>query len=189
MISAPRLAHLVLQTNQLPEMRAWYQRVLGARIAFENQVMCFLTTDEEHHRIALFGPPGGGLPERTPVTVGLAHSAFTFECLGDLVDKYLELKELGIEPRVPVQHGVTTSLYYRDPDGNMVELQIDNFETADEATKYMKGAEYTKDSIGPSFDADNLVAAFRSGTTQEELTSRTWAKKSDQVNVMALLTT
>ena len=36
------------------------------------------------------------------------------------------LEEVGIQPHVPVQHGPTTSLYYRDPDGNMVELQIDN---------------------------------------------------------------
>ncbi|TQE23017.1 VOC family protein [Streptomyces ipomoeae] len=189
MTSAPRLAHIVLQTNRLHEMREWYRKVLGARIAFENPVMCFLTTDEEHHRVALFGPPGGGLPERTPITVGLAHSAFTFESLGDLVDKYLELKAEGIEPRVPVQHGVTTSMYYRDPDGNMVELQIDNFATADEATDYMRGEEYTTDSIGPSFDAAALAKAYKAGAAPDELITRRWAQQSPQVNVMELLTT
>ena len=35
--------------------------------------------------------------------------------------------------------GVTTSLYYRDPDGNFVALQIDNFVTPDETTSYMEG--------------------------------------------------
>ncbi|MFZ2172487.1 MAG: VOC family protein [Rhodococcus sp. (in: high G+C Gram-positive bacteria)] len=189
MTANPRLAHIVLQTNQLPEMREWYLKVLGARIAFENPVMCFLTTDEEHHRLALFGPPGGGLPERTPVTVGLAHSAFTFPTLGDLVDKYLELSADGIEPRVPVQHGVTTSMYYRDPDGNMVELQIDNFATADEATEYMRGQEYATDSIGPSFDAAALAKAYKSGVPESELTTRAWAQQSPQVNVFEMLTT
>ncbi|WP_063001554.1 VOC family protein [Nocardia mikamii] len=185
----PRLAHLVLQTNRLPAMRQWYIDVLGARVVFESPVMCFLTTDEEHHRVALFGPPGGGLPERTPVTVGLAHTAFTFPALGDLVDKYLELREKGIEPRVPVQHGVTTSLYYRDPDGNMVELQIDNFATAEEATEYMHGDEYGADSIGPSFDAGALAEAYKSGVPQAELTTRAWALGNEQVNVMEMLTT
>ena len=116
----PYLAHFVLQTNQLPEMRAWYLKVLGAEVVYENPAMCFLTIDEEHHRLALFGPPGGMMTERTPLTTGLAHTAFTFPTLGDLVDKYLELHDAGIEPRVPVQHGVTTSLYYRDPDGNEI---------------------------------------------------------------------
>ncbi|QHG85534.1 biphenyl 2,3-dioxygenase (plasmid) [Rhodococcus rhodochrous] len=187
--SAPRLAHIVLQTNQLPVMREWYLKVLGARVAFENPAMCFLTFDEEHHRVALFGPPGGGLPERTPVTVGLAHSAFTFATAGDLIARYTELLEAGIEPRVPVQHGVTTSLYYRDPDGNMVELQIDNFATADEATEYMRGGEYSADSIGPSFDAAAFAKAYHEGTPVSELTTRQWAAQFPQVDVFEMLTT
>ena len=34
---------------------------------------------------------------------------------------------------MPIQHGVTTSLYYEDPDGNFAEMQIDNFATPGEA--------------------------------------------------------
>src|SRR6478752_3355358 len=40
-----------------------------------------------------------------------------------------------IQPHVPVQHRPTTSIYYLDPDGNMVELQIDNFTTPEDATQ------------------------------------------------------
>ncbi len=185
----PRLAHFVLQTSQLPTMRDWYLKVLGAHAVYENPAMCFLTFDEEHHRIALLGLPPGVLGERTPLTTGMAHSAFTFPSLGDLLDKYRELKEAGIEPRVPVQHGVTTSIYYRDPDGNMVELQIDNFATPGEATDYMNGPEYAADPIGPSFDADELVKAYNSGTPVAELTTRSWAKTTTQVNPFELLTT
>ena len=189
MKARPHLAHFVLQTKQLPVMREWYMKVLGAHAVYENPVMCFLTFDEEHHRLALFGPPGDLLTERTPMTVGLAHSAFTYATLGDLIDKYLELKSDGIEPRIPVQHGVTTSLYYRDPDGNMVELQIDNFATPDEATAYMQGPEYAADPIGPSFDAAELAAAFRSGTPESELKTRAWAATTPQVNPFELLYT
>lgn len=38
-------------------------------------------------------------------------------------------------------HGPTTSLYYRDPDGNQIETQVDNFETAEEATAFMNSPE------------------------------------------------
>lgn len=185
----PRLAHFVLQTSQLPAMRDWYMKVLGAHAVYENPMMSFLTFDEEHHRIALLGLPPGVLGDRTPLTTGMAHSAFTFPTLGDLIDKYLELKDAGIEPRVPVQHGVTTSIYYRDPDGNMVELQIDNFATPDEATAYMNGPEYAADPIGPSFDVDALITAYRAGTSHAELISRTWAKTTPQLNPFELLTT
>ena len=43
------------------------------------------------------------------------------------MSSYARLKGLGIEPDACVNHGVTTSLYYADPDGNQVELQVDNF--------------------------------------------------------------
>jgi catechol-2,3-dioxygenase len=163
MTVSPTFAHIVLQRNQLEHMRDFYLALLGAHVVYEGNSMVFITFDEEHHRIAFFGPPGGGLPERSPATVGLAHSAFTFPSLHDLMDKYTELGAMGIEPRVAVQHGVTTSLYYRDPDGNAVEMQVDNFKTADEATVYMLGPEYGNDPVGPSFDVAALATALQDG--------------------------
>jgi catechol-2,3-dioxygenase len=177
-----KLAHIVLQTTQLPPMKEWYLTVLDAHIVYENGFIAFMTFDDEHHRLAIMEIPG--LAERTPVTVGMAHSAFTFDSLDALLTKYVDLAAAGIAPRVPVQHGVTTSLYYRDPDGNMVELQIDNFATPDEATSYMSGEEYTTDPIGPSFDPDAMFSALQAGAPLPELTSRAWAKTCPQLNVV-----
>ena len=42
---------------------------------------------------------------------------------------YLRLKKQGIVPHTCMNHGFTTSLYYLDPDGNEVEIQVDNFKT------------------------------------------------------------
>jgi catechol-2,3-dioxygenase len=39
---------------------------------------------------------------------------------------YTRLKALDITPHFTVDHGMTTSFYYVDPDGNSVELQCDN---------------------------------------------------------------
>jgi catechol-2,3-dioxygenase len=181
-----RLAHIVLQTGQLPVLKDWYLRVLDARVVFENDMLCFMTFDEEHHRLALVQLPQP-VP-RTSMTVGLAHSAYTFGSLDDLLGKYAALKEVDIQPHVPVQHGPTTSLYYRDPDGNMVELQIDNM-PPDEATQYLRGEEYSSDPLGPSFDPDAMLAALQDGIPESELTTRSWALKCPQLNVAELLLT
>lgn len=187
MAATKRLAHVVLQTTDLPRLKDWYLKVLDARVVYEDDGSAFLTFDDEHHRLAILAIPG--LAERTPTTVGMAHSAYTFDTLADLMDKYRDLRDVGITPRVPVQHGVTTSLYYRDPDGNMVELQIDNFATPDEATAYMESEEYDLDFIGPSFDPDQMDKALAEGTPAELLITRDWAKTTPQLNVVELILT
>ncbi len=174
MAAIPKLVHIVLMTKQLPALRAWYSTVLGAHVVFENPGLCFLTFDEEHHRLALISPPAP-LVERTPLTTGMHHSAYTFGSLGELMEKYTALKHAGIEPLTPIQHGVTTSLYYRDPDGNMVEFQIDNFRSPTEATAYMHGPEFAGDPIGPAFDPQLMADALQAGTPVTELTTRAWA--------------
>src|SRR6476620_12597303 len=152
-----KLAHIVLQTGQLPVLRDWYLSVLDAHVVYENEFLSFITFDDEHHRLAIaqLRHP----TKRTATTVGLAHSAYTFPDLLTLLTKYEDLKAAGIQPHVPVQHGVTTSIYYRDPDSNTVELQIDNFATPREATEYMRGKEYGADPFGPSFDPDVMLTA------------------------------
>src|SRR5678816_707006 len=53
-----KLAHVVYQTNRMPEMRDWYATVLGGHVVYENPHLCFVTYDDEHHRVAFvdFGP-------------------------------------------------------------------------------------------------------------------------------------
>lgn len=173
----PYLAHVVFQTEQLDVMRDWYCAVLDARTVHEGHGLCFLTFDEEHHRIALIQPPHG-VEKRNPAAAGMHHTAYTFEHLDDLLAAYTDLREQGIEPAAPVQHGVTTSLYYQDPDGNFVELQVDNFATPDEATAYMEGAEYGADPVGVCFSPDLMLLERRNGTPTDVLQSRAWAMRT-----------
>ncbi|MGH7053798.1 MAG: hypothetical protein ACREFA_08265, partial [Stellaceae bacterium] len=67
-------------------------------------------------------------------------------------------------------HGVTTSMYYLDPDGNQVELLLDNFAVAAEGNAYMRGrSRADKHPTGIPFDPDELVARVRHGLRREEL--------------------
>lgn len=177
MSATPKFAHVVLQTSQREEMRDWYCALLNGHVVFENEALTFVTFDEEHHRIAFLAPPVQ-LEPKSPMAAGMHHVAYTFDGLDDLLDRYASLRERGIEPHVPIQHGVTTSLYYRDPDGNFVELQVDNFATPEEATGYMTGPEYAADPVGVGFEPDKMLAARRAGADEAELRTRAWALRA-----------
>jgi catechol-2,3-dioxygenase len=165
-----KLAHIVLRTTQYAEMVDWYSTVLGATISFEvPNTLCFLTYDDEHHRVAIGTIPG--LSERPERAVGLDHVAFTYGSLGDLIHTYERLADLGIAPFWTINHGPTMSFYYRDPDQNQVELQVDNFTTAEEVDHYL-ATEFPKNPIGVEFDADDLARRFHSGVSETELRRR-----------------
>ncbi|MEU6439601.1 VOC family protein [Streptomyces sp. NPDC047046] len=188
MAASPKFAHVVFQTSQPQEMRDWYCTVLDGHVVYSDEALSFITFDEEHHRVALLHPP---TPEpfrrKTPDTAAMHHVAYTFDDLDDLLDRYVKLRDDGVLPAVCIAHGVTTSLYYRDPDGNLVEMQIDRFAEPDDATAYMRGPEYAGDSVGPSFDPEKLLADRRAGASTEELSDRSWALAQELPDPMGQL--
>lgn len=163
-------AHVFLRTNRFQEMVTWYKTVLGAEARFETDRIAFLCFDEEHHRVAICALPGTGNKIKT--SAGLEHMAFGFETLDDLALAYQQRKDLGILPSWCVNHGITTSIYYTDPDGNQIETQVDTFEDNDEATTYMLSAEFKANPIGTEFDPEDLVRRLQSGEDHASIKKR-----------------
>ena len=169
-IAPAKLAHVVRRTGRLREMVAWYQKVLAAEVVHGDDFAAFLTYDDEHHRIAIATVPG--LVDPPPNAIGTDHVAFTYDDLGDLLCTYRRLKNDGIEPYWKINHGPTLSLYYRDPDGNGVELQIDCFATAEETNAWLKTSDFVANPIGVVFDPDELLARYEAGEPVAELVKR-----------------
>ena len=176
MASPKKLSHLVLQTNRRDEMVEWYCTVLGADLLYQNKFIAFISYDDEHHRVAFIDPgplaekaPSEGKTARAGGEVGLHHVAFTFDP-ESLADHYEELKGQGISPHRCVNHGMTTSMYYYDPDRNQVELLFDNFHNARDGRDYMTSRSASdKNPVGIDFDPDEMVARIRKGLDIEEL--------------------
>ena len=165
-----KFAHFVLRTKHFTEALAWYQKVLGAEVVFNNDFLAFLTYDDEHHRLALVNDPASEVPEKRPP--GLDHVAYTYASMEDLLGSYERLKSEGIMPVWTINHGPTTSMYYADPDGNRVELQIDNFESVETLNAWFKSGEFAKNPIGVEFDPERLVERYRAGDPIEALVAQ-----------------
>ncbi|MFJ9377188.1 VOC family protein [Streptomyces sp. NPDC101455] len=171
MVAPVKLAHVVLKTGRMQEMIDWYSQVLDGRPVYSNDMLGFMTYDDEHHRVAFLALGSSVMPEMEHT--GLEHFAFTYEKLGDLVGTYKRLKEKDIKPVWVINHGMTVSMYYADPDGNRIELQIDNFPDAESTQEYLLSDEFQKNPIGVEFDPDEFVARFEAGEPESELTKRT----------------
>ncbi|MCH2170243.1 VOC family protein [Myxococcota bacterium] len=167
LVRPSKFAHVVLRTRHFEEAIAWYGTVLGMEVVFRNDLVAFMTYDEEHHRLALFAVPDKEAP--APGSPGLDHMAYTFDSIGALLGQYRRLRAEGIEPAWTINHGPTTSLYYDDPDGNRVELQVDNFDSVAENKAWMESETFRINPIGVPFDPEELVARYESGEPWETL--------------------
>lgn len=176
----PVLHHVTLKTNRVPEMMEWYATVVGMTTNHHSQFGAWLTNDAANHRMALLAHPAlSDDPDKVPHT-GLHHLAFEYENVGQLMDSYARLRQLEIVPHACLDHGMTTSLYYMDPDGNSVELQADNYGDWSASSHWMRtAAEFETNPIGIGFDPEQMLAAWRSDGDAADLHRRAYAGEFD----------
>ncbi len=166
-----KFAHVVYSTRRYEEMIDWYESVFEAKVVYQNPAFAFLTYDDEHHRFAFANlsvlTPDNPASE-TRDNAGVNHVAYTYANLGDLLATYERLKQMGIDPYWRIHHGITLSLYYRDPDGNRMEFQVDSL-TVDEANAYMQTDAFASNPAGVEIDPEILLAQYRSGVPEQQL--------------------
>ena len=104
-----------------------------------------------------------------PTSRGLHHFQLRTPTIEALVDLYSTLKDSGHLPTEAANHGPGTSFYYRDPDGNKIELSSLNFSSRDEMRKLMATDEFKSNPEGFPLDPERLIASRRSGRDLREM--------------------
>jgi hypothetical protein len=83
----------------------------------------------------------------------------------DLISSNDCMRKDGVEPAFCLDHGLTISLYYQDPEGNFVELQSDNFSDWKLSGEFMRTSpDFAANPIGTFFDPAKVHDAFKAGT-------------------------
>jgi catechol 2,3-dioxygenase len=122
-----QLGHVVLRVTDLERAERFYNGLLGLPIMtrFDEQgmKMTFFTLGN-HHDFAVMEVSGEGSSAAETAT-GLHHVAFKIgNSLDELREAKAHLEAAGVAVD-PVDHEVTKSLYFADPDGNGVEVYVD----------------------------------------------------------------
>ncbi len=121
------LGHIVLYVRDLERSGRFYATLLGWKeVASYGALAAAFSSGRTHHELLLIQVGADAAPIPPEPRLGLYHFGLK---LGDSDD---ELRQAIAELRaadVPIvgmsDHGVTHSVYIKDPDGNEIELYID----------------------------------------------------------------
>jgi catechol 2,3-dioxygenase-like lactoylglutathione lyase family enzyme len=172
----PKFHHVNLKTTRLQEMIDFYRALIGTEVTFQGENAAWISNDDANHRIALLAFPIFDDDPARETHTGMHHSAFEYADFDELNASYVRLKEAGILPHFCLDHGMTLSYYYRDPDGNHVELQVDVFGDWGRSKEWMhNSAEFKTDPIGQPVDPDKIAADHAGGMSFEEIHAKAMA--------------
>ncbi|MDE3074383.1 MAG: VOC family protein [Chloroflexota bacterium] len=120
--SISRLGHVGVHCHDLPKQKRFYQEVLGLQVTDEDPAMgmVFMSArpEEEHHEFLLCG--GRNVEDRDAFL--LQQVSFRCDKLDDVIGFYRRLKQHGVQFDMVVSHGNAIGVYFRDPEGNRLEV-------------------------------------------------------------------
>jgi len=117
-----RFSHVGLYVTVMAPMVDFYSRVLGFAVTDQGRLgaatLTFLSRDPaEHHQLVLVEGRPAGLPDRIVNQV-----SFRVATLGELQRFYRRIRAEAVRELAPITHGNAWSVYFRDPEGNRIEV-------------------------------------------------------------------
>lgn len=117
-----RLGHVGIHCQDLAAQKQFYHDVLGLQVTDEDPAlgMVFMSArpEEEHHEFLLCG--GRNVDDRDALL--LQQVSFRCNDLEDVIGFYERLKAQGVQFDMVVSHGNAVGVYFRDPEGNRLEV-------------------------------------------------------------------
>jgi len=184
----PKLQHYGLTTDNLDAMLDWYRKVLGITVNHRSDVpesaqrrapfssVAFTSNDEVNHRIVFFKVPGVAADPDKSLHARVQHVAFEYAAIDELLGTYVRLKELGILPVFAFDEGFQAAFYYQDPDGNLIELNVNYYDSDWTATEHLRAQSGIahRPELAP-VDPEKMIAARETGVSGWDLHERSVA--------------
>jgi catechol-2,3-dioxygenase len=179
--AAMRFGEVVLKTSQYEALKSWYSQVLDTKPMFESErredlrpgamrQMCTIRPYSEFpFTETLVILDFAELRQNDQTVSGMDHFQMQFASIDHLFDRYEALAAHRIVPTRSANHGPSTSFYYRDPDGNRVELSVKNYATEAETLVFMQSEAFRRNPAGIDVDPAEYVGRYRNGVSLEEL--------------------
>ena len=125
MIRLNGIGHVLLRVSDVERSRAFYSTILGLKVVEEDPEHggVFMALEGQAHTVDLFPVQDPTTaPRAAPGGVGVHHVAFHVASEAALADAYFTLQDNGIPIVRAVDHVSQKSIYFHDPDGNLLEI-------------------------------------------------------------------
>jgi catechol 2,3-dioxygenase-like lactoylglutathione lyase family enzyme len=130
MIKLQRLGHVAIAVRDVERSKDFYGRILGFKLLEQDPDHggVFMSLGGLGNTLDLFqcpDPDAAGASEADPTRMnrlGVRHTAFAVETERDLEDAYHALQREGVEILRALDHQSQKSIYFHDPDGNLLEI-------------------------------------------------------------------
>jgi len=119
------IGHIHLKVSDFKKAEKFYTKLLGFKVNERTNNYLFLTLGKKHHDLALQEIVDAKKPSEN--SIGLYHFAIEAKDLKELATLYFKLKKEKIDVS-PIDHGISKTLYFSDPDGNGIEVYVDTRE-------------------------------------------------------------
>jgi len=126
-VKPQRIGHLIIGVRNLERSKAFYHGILGLDITVdlkEPPMALFASGSRDHHEIGCLEMGEDAEPPR-PGQLGLNHVAFRMAGEKELIAAYNALRAANVPVACTVDHGLTHSIYLKDPDGYTIEIYTD----------------------------------------------------------------
>ena len=130
MIKLQRLGHVAIAVRDVERSKDFYTRILGFTLLEQDPDHggVFLSLGGLGNTLDLFQcpePDAAAASEADPTRMsrlGVRHTAFAVDSEADLRDAYFALKSAGVEILRSIDHVSQKSIYFHDPDKNLLEI-------------------------------------------------------------------
>ncbi len=148
------IGHVHLKVADLDRAIAFYESVMGFELTqrYGSQA-AFLSAGGYHHHIGLNTWQSRGGPAPAPGTTGLFHVAFLYPDRQAMARTLKQVIDAGVPIDGAADHGVSEAVYFRDPDGNGIEIYRDR-----PAAEWPRDGEGTLAMVNDPLDLDALLA-------------------------------
>lgn len=153
------------------DMIRFYEVFLGGRaVPVEGELLPDQIADEGQDLVLIAKRPD--LPKAQQRSTGFLHIAWCYNSLAELMYVYRNAVQNGYESVELLNSPVLLQFYFRDPEGNFVEIAIDGHDTADQTQTYMRASNSIRMPNGIDhwkYDPEKVVKMLEAGVPDYDI--------------------